>query len=199
MRLATVASGSACRSAWASSTVRFLRRFSSSSFGPPGPKRSLFFWISMRLAPNAWRLPITLLLKPVTMATMTMTVVTPTTMPRMVRLERSVCSRMAPRAKRTLPPKLRQSTLHSDRGEGRSLMAQRLHRGKPGRRGRGGQASQQSRDGGRADDDEGGLHLRREVLANRQGHQGPAQHASGASQRGQERRLQQELAANVAL
>src|SRR2546422_161550 len=178
-----------------------LGKIASCTSAPAGPKRSSSFWISMRLAPNAWRLPITLLLKPVTMATMTMTVVTPTTIPRTVRLERSLCSRMALNAKRTLPPKPCQSTLHSDRGEGRSLMAQRLHRSKPGRRGRGGQASQQCRDGGRAEaaDDEGGLHLRREVLANRQCHQGPAQHASGASQRGQERRLQQELAANVAL
>src|SRR5262245_48673684 len=192
MRLDTVASGSSCRSASASSTVIFLRRFSSSSLGPPGPKRSSYFWISMRLAPNAWRLPITLLLKPVTMATMTITVVTPTTMPSTVRLERSLCSSTALSAKRTLPPKPRQSTPHSDRREGRSLMAQRLHRGKPGRRSGGSQTGQQSRDRGRAqsDEDEDGLHLRREDLADRQGHEGPAHDAPGAPQRGQERRLQ---------
>src|SRR5262249_14087008 len=130
----------------------------------------------------------------------TMTVVTPTTIPRTVRLERSLCSRRALKAKRTLPPKPRTKTLPSDRREDLSLMAQRLHRGQPGRRGRGSQTRQQSRNRGRAeaDDDEGGLHLRREVLANRQGYQGSAQHSSGASQRGQKRRFQQELAANVA-
>ena len=52
---------------------------------------------------------MTLLLKPEMMATMAMTVVTPTTMPRMVRPARSLCSRMATRAKRAFSPKPRRN------------------------------------------------------------------------------------------
>ena len=48
-----------------------------------------------------------LLLKPVTMATIAITVVTPTTMPRTVSVERSLCSTMELAAKRTLPVKPR--------------------------------------------------------------------------------------------
>jgi len=61
----------------------------------------------MRLAPNAWKLPITLLLKPVTIATIAITVATPTTIPRIVKLDRSLCSRMALKPNRTFSAKPR--------------------------------------------------------------------------------------------
>ena len=48
-----------------------------------------------------------LLLKPVTIETIAMTVATPTTMPRIVRLARSLCARTASSAKRTFSPKPR--------------------------------------------------------------------------------------------
>ncbi len=48
-----------------------------------------------------------LLLKPVTMATIAITVVTPTTIPSTVRVERSLCSTRELAAKRTLPAKPR--------------------------------------------------------------------------------------------
>src|SRR5436309_3847800 len=78
----------------------------------------------MRFAPKAWRLPMTLLLKPETMATMSMTVVTPRTMPRVVSPARSFCSRMAPSAKRTFSKKPRRKTSRMKRMIPTSLVTQ---------------------------------------------------------------------------
>src|SRR5713101_5899762 len=210
-RTETVASGIACRRASASSAVRFFRRRSSSLCGPPGPKRSSYFWISMRLAPKAWRLPITLLLNPVTMATMAITVVTPTTIPRMVSAERSFCSRTDPSAKSTLAEKPRWKAARTAATSGlfgwttptvpRSLMAQGLH-GSEACRGCGGREAGHEA-GQRAGQDPDGrerqLHLRREDLADGQGHQRAAHHAPHAAEHGQHRRFLKELPADVPL
>ena len=63
------ASGTAARSASASSMVKLWRFFCSSKSESPGPNDSSNFWNSMRFAPKACRLPITLLLNPDTIAT----------------------------------------------------------------------------------------------------------------------------------
>src|SRR5262249_36104397 len=153
--------------------VRFFRCLSSSFWGPPGPKRSWYFRTSRRLAPKVWRLPMMLLLKPVTMATIAITVVTPTTMPSTVSVDRSLCSRMDPAAKRTLPAKPRtngaqpRSVPREARG---SLIAQRLHRRESRRGRRRRQAGQHPRDG-RGEDpdqDEPGLHRGGKDLAHGQ-------------------------------
>src|SRR5260221_10141545 len=196
----TAASGSSARSASASSMVRLLRRLSSSLCGPPGPKRSSYLRISMRLAPKVWRLPMMLLLKPVTMATIAITVVTPTTIPRTVRVERSLCSRMELAEKRTLPAKPRMNGTQA-LSRASSLIPQRLHRGELGRGGRGRQAGREARDRRRreADQDEAQLHLRGEDLVHGQGHQRSRHHAARAAERRQQRRLHQELPLDVAL
>src|SRR5262245_60925022 len=172
------------RRASASPWVRFFRRFSSSPCGPPGPKRSSYFLNSMRFAPKVCRLPMMLLLKPVMMATIAITVVTPTTMPRTVSVERSLCSRMDPAAKRTLPAKLRTKTARPLRTRV-SLIAQGLHGGEARRGRRGGQAGQEAGDRGRdhPDHDEGRLDRGREDLAHGQRDQGARDHSSRPAHR----------------
>src|SRR5437763_14625264 len=102
----------------ASSYVRFFRFFSS-SLRCPGPKRGSNFWNCTSVAPNDWKLRVTLLLNPTIRETMAMTVATPITMPRMVRNERSLCPKTAVNAKRRFSTGL--------------LIAQRLHRRQAGR------------------------------------------------------------------
>src|SRR5450759_1865937 len=161
-----------------SSSVRLGRRRSSSLDGPPGPNRSSYFLNSMREAPKACRLPMTLLLNPVTIATIAMTVVTPTTTPSTVRPERSLCSRIERKANRTFSAKPRRSTSVSRR-IGPSFIAQCLDRWEPGCRRGGSQPGENARHGGNhdADRDEKKLHAGREDETHRQRHQRAEDHA----------------------
>src|SRR5262245_53378558 len=155
--------------------VRFLRTRSSSERGPPPPKRSSYFWNWMRFAPNACRFPITLLLKPVTIATIAMTVVTPTTMPSVVRPERSLWSRIALRAKRTVLRVPFMALLPANRFHGRQL----------GGGGRGGEAREDAGDrrDDEPDDDELEADLRGEDLADGERNEGASQNADRPSDR----------------
>src|SRR5450759_3455469 len=181
-----------------SSSVRLGRRRSSSLDGPPGPNRSSYFLNSMREAPKACRLPMTLLLNPVTIATIAMTVVTPTTTPSTVRPERSLCSRIERKANRTFSAKPRRSTSVSRR-IGPSFIAQRLDRGEPGgRRGRR-QAGENAGHGGDhdADRNEDEFDAGRENKAHRQRHERAEDHTDDAAGCRQQSRLQEKLPPDV--
>src|SRR5258708_39310635 len=123
----------------------------------------------MRFAPNACRFPITLLLKPVTIETMAITVVTPTTMPRTVSPERSLCSRRALNANRMFSKNPRRKVSikrFMPVSSFPSFEPERLDRRQLGSRGRRREAREQAGHGrGRdADQHERGLDLRRKDL-----------------------------------
>src|SRR5262249_55890298 len=125
---------------------------------------------------------------PVMMATIAITVVTPTTMPRIVSAERSLYSMIAPMAKRTLLARPRCSVVQRILRRPSLLMAQSLHGRQLGRGGRGRQSGQKPgrRARRQSEGDERGLELGREDLADGQRHQRPAQDPSDAAQRGEQ-------------
>src|SRR5450830_989383 len=91
--------GQSAWSASASSIVRSLR-FLSSSQRLPGPKRGSNFWNCTSVEPKEEKASVWERSKPVTSATMLMTVQTPMTMPTIVRNARSLCARRAVSANR---------------------------------------------------------------------------------------------------
>src|SRR5262245_25579076 len=180
--------------------VRFFLRRSSSLRGPPGPNRSSYFWISTRLAPNAWRLPMTFVLNPVMMPTIAITVVTPTTMPRIVSDDLSLYSMIAPTAKRTLLASPRFSVDQRILMRPSLLMTQSLHWRQLGRGGCRGEPSQQPGECSRQQPkgDETGLELSREYLADGHRDECSAQDSTDTPQHGEQRRLQKELPPDIA-
>src|SRR5258705_13174848 len=98
---------------------------------------------------------------------MAITVVTPTTMPRIVSAERSLYARIAPMAKPTFAARPRWNAVHSIRMPRSLLMAQGLHGRQLGRGGRRSQSRHQPRERTRqqAEGHEAGLERGREDLA----------------------------------
>src|SRR5438552_17704836 len=141
---------------------------------------------------------MTLLLKPVTIATIAITVATPTTMPRVVSPERRLCSLMALTPKRTFSAKPLRKTSAS-LFIAVSLEPQGLDRSHArGGRGRG-QAREHSRRHGHADaqDCETRLDPGRKDLVDQKGDRRAEQHSRDSSRAREQRSLEQELAANV--